>query len=500
MSRLLNALMEAGMVTATADPVTQEIDWDVDVLAGITLDPGTVLGMPVNGTGRPQNLDEPALVRLITRADGAGSGIDADTLDGVAVDTANIAYTNVANTFTVVPQTINPGTNAIAIAINFDNGTYPLEIRNKPTGYSGNAEVVGFEVTGTNSDLLFRTTRNLIFTSPSGAGTCNFEMAAVRSVDTTTGFTIQTNSSTKRLLTCKHNDTTNTGAYFQCQTSSDVVVAQILETGSTVKSLDAVTSAVTNVLTLGHESSGTPAAGFGGGLQFQLESSTTSDQNAALVAVTWGTATHATRASIYTISTYYTSTAQEGIRLTSASGGVTVTVGNDANFSGLVVNENGNDADTRIEGDTDVNLVFVDASTDRVGIGTATPACKLDVNGTICADNIDDSIVIGSSTPTALSADQNNYAPTLGRLNRWQTDNLGNRTVTGLAGGVDGMTITIVNVGSPDTITLSHESASSTAANRFSNGPSALDITLGAAGDAATFIYDGTSSRWRYIP
>lgn len=49
----------------------------------------------------------------------------------------------------------------------------------------------------------------------------------------------------------------------------------------------------------------------------------------------------------------------------------------------VVINENGADQDTRIEGDTDANLVFVDASTDRVGIGTATPGSKLDVNGDV---------------------------------------------------------------------------------------------------------------------
>lgn len=50
---------------------------------------------------------------------------------------------------------------------------------------------------------------------------------------------------------------------------------------------------------------------------------------------------------------------------------------------GIVINELGRDKDTRIEGDTDQNLVFVDASTDRVGIGTATPSQKLDVVGNI---------------------------------------------------------------------------------------------------------------------
>lgn len=47
----------------------------------------------------------------------------------------------------------------------------------------------------------------------------------------------------------------------------------------------------------------------------------------------------------------------------------------------LVFNEAGADKDARFEGDTDANLLFTDASTDRVGIGTATPTAKLQVNG-----------------------------------------------------------------------------------------------------------------------
>lgn len=49
----------------------------------------------------------------------------------------------------------------------------------------------------------------------------------------------------------------------------------------------------------------------------------------------------------------------------------------------VVINEDGADQDTRIEGDADVNLVFVDASTDNVGFGTNTPAEKVDVNGNL---------------------------------------------------------------------------------------------------------------------
>ncbi|MCP4566328.1 MAG: hypothetical protein GY841_01975 [FCB group bacterium] len=51
----------------------------------------------------------------------------------------------------------------------------------------------------------------------------------------------------------------------------------------------------------------------------------------------------------------------------------------------MIINESGIDSDTRIEGDTDANLFFIDASTDRVGIGVIDPYTKLEVNGVITA-------------------------------------------------------------------------------------------------------------------
>jgi hypothetical protein len=50
------------------------------------------------------------------------------------------------------------------------------------------------------------------------------------------------------------------------------------------------------------------------------------------------------------------------------------------NTSGQVVfNDAGADVDFRVEGDTEPNLLFVDAGNDRVGIGTNTPTSKLEV-------------------------------------------------------------------------------------------------------------------------
>jgi hypothetical protein len=46
----------------------------------------------------------------------------------------------------------------------------------------------------------------------------------------------------------------------------------------------------------------------------------------------------------------------------------------------VVVNESGANVDFRVEGDTEANLLFVDASADNVGIGTSSPSRQLEVS------------------------------------------------------------------------------------------------------------------------
>jgi hypothetical protein len=49
----------------------------------------------------------------------------------------------------------------------------------------------------------------------------------------------------------------------------------------------------------------------------------------------------------------------------------------------MVVNDSAQDYNFRVEGQTDSNLLFARASTDRIGIGTTSPSRKLDVSGSI---------------------------------------------------------------------------------------------------------------------
>lgn len=77
---------------------------------------------------------------------------------------------------------------------------------------------------------------------------------------------------------------------------------------------EATTNAIINTALWRHNTSGTAAAGFGVSHKFQLESSTTADQDAAEIAVAWGTATHASRKA-YVVFNVYDTAARECLRL-----------------------------------------------------------------------------------------------------------------------------------------------------------------------------------------
>lgn len=89
----------------------------------------------------------------------------------------------------------------------------------------------------------------------------------------------------------------------------------------------------------------------------------------------------------------------------------------DANVSttftkGLVINESGAAANTRIESDNNSNMVFIDAVNDRVGLGTNAPTEILDLNGDAIRIRVDQTpansnLVLNGWTPGTISWDAN---------------------------------------------------------------------------------------------
>jgi len=67
------------------------------------------------------------------------------------------------------------------------------------------------------------------------------------------------------------------------------------------------------------------------------------------------------------------------ITIADSTGAVTISTNLVVDGGTFVFNEAGADLDARFEGDTDQNLLFIDAGTDRIGIGTGTPSYSLDI-------------------------------------------------------------------------------------------------------------------------
>lgn len=103
----------------------------------------------------------------------------------------------------------------------------------------------------------------------------------------------------------------------------------------------------------------------------------------------------------------------------------------------------------------------------------------------------------GVLTPPEITSNQNDYAPTgHATAYHFRLDTDASRTITSLAGGVDGREILITNIGTTDLV-LEHASASGTAANRFLC-PGSANLTLNP-NDSVRLRYDGTSARWRAL-
>ena len=100
--------------------------------------------------------------------------------------------------------------------------------------------------------------------------------------------------------------------------------------------------------------------------------------------------------------------------------------------SEAVINTDGADINFRVEGDTNTHLLFTDAGTERVGIGTATPASTLDVNGTLTATTL---IKSGGTSSQFLKADgsvdTSTYSTTDTQLTEEQVEDFVGAMLTG---------------------------------------------------------------------
>ena len=92
-------------------------------------------------------------------------------------------------------------------------------------------------------------------------------------------------------------------------------------------------------------------------------------------------------------------------------GATTLSAAVTTNGGNFIFNEDSGDYDFRVESNGNANMLFVDGGSDEVGIGTASPAVELDVDGEIRAA---DGILFGTDTAAANALDdyeEGTYTP-----------------------------------------------------------------------------------------
>jgi hypothetical protein len=194
---------------------------------------------------------------------------------------------------------------------------------------------------------------------------------------------------------------------------------------------------------LQHNSTGTPAANFGTGLNFRGADSTTTNQDMASIDAIWTAANHITHTSALTFSvdsTGVTTLPSERVRITGAG---------------------------------------------YVGVNTTTPAVSMDINGAYATDAANITLANGTNNNVALGN------VSFGRI----TGPSAAFTITGIANGTNGKWLRLENTTSQN-MTISNANASSSAANRILTNTGADILLKGNSATTVDFIYDATNSNW----
>lgn len=145
----------------------------------------------------------------------------------------------------------------------------------------------------------------------------------------------------------------------------------------------------------------------------------------------------------------------------------------------IVVNSTGNSTTTfTVQGDTDANLLKSSPSNDRIGVGTASPTEKLDVNGNLAVSG---GFIKLSQTPEALNCTGTSITcSATTAITNIQT-NTTTCTVT-LPDGVQGQekTFVMTNMGTNNAILVP------------TNKVGYTSITFNSNGDTARLLFDST--------
>ncbi len=148
----------------------------------------------------------------------------------------------------------------------------------------------------------------------------------------------------------------------------------------------------------------------------------------------------------------------------------------------------------------DIRAIGGDGS-NNIYVGTSATALNLHGNTNVALTTLSaqaDFMFNGAITPTALSGDVNNYAPTgFSTCNAVRQDGgAANRNITGLSAN-NWRYILFTNIGTTNNLVLVHASGSSTAGNQFDLS-NAANLTL-LPRQSVILWYDAASTKWRAL-
>jgi len=206
---------------------------------------------------------------------------------------------------------------------------------------------------------------------------------------------------------------------------------------------------------------------------------------------------------IGTLSNSGTVTNAYGLKMPDINIGGTSNYAIQTNAGNIVFNEGGDaSTDLRVEGDTDANLLFVDASSDNVGIGVADPDTKLEVfhagnqlklsfdatdNTTFGVDTDGNLTIDGSGTKTIISDDLQitgaDILDTNGNEFLRFTSNASAVNELTIANAATGGVVTLAATGGDTDIALSIDSKGADAVNIAGTSTGGVNIAGSGTGD-----------------
>ncbi|WP_445769425.1 beta strand repeat-containing protein [Rheinheimera sp.] len=176
------------------------------------------------------------------------------------------------------------------------------------------------------------------------------------------------------------------------------------------------------------------------------------------------------------------------------------------NTSGQVVfNDAGADVDFRVEGDTDANLLFVDASTDRVGVGTSSPARALTVFSSSSGNNV--RLYNVGFTSLEIMSDRVTPTQNIGGISFLDSTTAAASQIVGqvdgvlafVNGGAERMRIdSSGNVMIGNTVGASFDAISKTLSVGSGSGTQGITVYSGTASAGSVVFADGTSGTDAY--